>query len=85
MAKIPAVDDRTVASRVSTLVKQYDTVVKNKSKTNRKQIVQRESFAADLNKIFELASSSAEEDMKKDRLLGNKEKSEDLIFLFLYM
>ena len=81
MAKIPAVDDRTVASRLSMLVKQYDTVVKNKSKTNQKQVVQRESFEADLSKIFELASQSAEEDMKKDRLLGNKEKSEDLIFL----
>ena len=30
-----------------TLVKQYYTVVKNKSKTNRKQVVQRESFEAD--------------------------------------
>ena len=40
----------------------------------------RENPLKQISKIFELASLSAEKDVKKARLLGNKEKSEDLFF-----
>ena len=81
MAKIPTVDDRTIRSRIVGLVKEYDDLVKKKTRNSKAAVEHRETFRLNLPKIFELASPSAENEMKQERLLGNKSKQEDLLFL----
>ena len=81
MANIPTVELRTITSRVVKLVEKYNTLVKLKAKQNPAEVKKREDFVSNLANLFDIASSEAEKEMLKNRLLGNKDKEEDLKFL----
>ena len=63
------------------LVERYNKVVKHKSHKNPAQVKERQDFVDSLCKLFDIASAQAENDIMKNRLLGSKEKEEDLRFL----
>ena len=81
MANIITVDIRYVKMKVAKLVGQYDKLVKSKAKQNPAQVKERQDFVKNMSKLFDIASPEAEKVMVKNRLLGIKDKEEDLKFL----
>ena len=80
MANITTVDIRSVKIKVGKLVGQYEKLVKSKAKQNAAQ-VKEGNFVTKISKLFDIASAEAEKEMVKNRLLGIKDKEEDLKFL----
>ena len=81
MANITTVDIRSVKIKVGKLVGQYGKLVKLKAKQNAAQVKERQDFVTKISKLFDIASAEAEKEMVKNRLLGIKDKEEDLKFL----
>ena len=62
----------------------YVNVLKNIKRETETEVSKRNSFTADLKKLFDIASPEAEKELQADRLLGKKMAQEDLLHaLFL--
>ena len=81
MANITTVELRTMKVKVTKLLGVYERLVKNKTMVNPAQVKMREDFVENMEKLFDIASPKAEQEMVKNRLLGNNDKEEDLKFL----
>ena len=81
MANITTVELRTMKVKMTKMLGVYERLVKNKTMVNPAQVKMREDFVENMEKLFDIASPKAEQEMVKNRLLGNNDKEEDLKFL----
>ena len=69
-----------VKKNVLSLVKEYEDVRKSFNMAGGQE-EKRQRYVQSLDNLFDIASPKAVEMLQKNRLLGNKEKDEDLCFL----
>ena len=82
MSNIETVYEHRVKKKVLSVVKEYEDRRKTFSQSGRKgEQEKRNLYVASLENIFDITSPKAVEILQKNRLLGNKEKEEDLCFL----
>ena len=82
MSNIETVYEHRVKKKVLSVVKEYEDRRKNFSQSARKEEQEKRNlYVASLENIFDITSPKAVEILQKNRLLGNKEKEEDLCFL----
>ena len=59
----------------------YREILKHLKRETPAEISKRSSFQSSLQKLFDIASPLAEQELQKDRVLGKKKAQEDLKFL----
>ena len=81
MANIPVQVHFYVKKRLLQIHNDYSKLSINKKRDTDTEKKKRENFQEDLDKLFDIASSDAEEEIGKDRHLEKESRCEDLIFL----
>ena len=81
MANITTFEIRSVKLKLAKLVGMYDKLVKSKNSQTPAEVTKRQDFVTNIAKLFDIASPEAEKEMMKNRLLGIRDKEEDLRFL----
>ena len=81
LANIPGMAHWWAKNNVIKLLDSYRGLVKSNSQKSETEEKKREKFINDLENLFDIASSEAEDILKKDRLLDAQSKSEDILFL----
>ena len=81
IANIPVVVHFHAKRKIVQLFNDYQKLAKSKSRDTETEKQNRATFVDDLEKLFELAAVDAEEKIRKDRLLEDDAKCEDILFL----
>ena len=80
-SNIPTQQDWWARKCIVDLNTKYVNVLKNIKRETETEVSKRNSFTADLKKLFDIASPEAEKELQADRLLGKEKAQEDLLFL----
>ena len=81
MRNIPMISKWLVKKQILNLLKEYQNLAKNKNRQSDTEIKKRESYVKTLSGLFDIASPEVEEKMRKDRLLPEGVRCEDICFL----
>ena len=81
IANIPVMVHFRAKKKVVDLFNDYQSLLKLKNRDTDKEKAKRAEFQTDLTKLFDLAAVDAEDKIRKDRLLQNDAKCEDILFL----
>ena len=81
MAGIPTVSEKTGIDKVDKIYREWQARCKRKTSTSESEEQHKKAFKEMLSKLFDIAAIDAEDQIRKDRMLSEKKKQEDVKFL----
>ena len=77
---LPIITDYAIYLKVEKLFKEYQSLLKNKSRQTPVEIQKRDLYREKLNSLFDILSKDGEDNIKHDKCRSMEAKSEDLKF-----